>query len=208
MVVVCILVFTLNHITAIIALMILIFILMSVGIDSDSFSRFMATGFMCFCFCIRTDDIHYTFCSTCRSSLNTVINISVCSLSDDLSSGAVTYGAGIGSYTVCLTGCLGSNLVCFGMLDIYCVTAGTGICMIRVVLIGMSIGVSDSLKLSSYCKVLCNVSEFSIPACELIVIIFVIGFLDISGSRSVITADNGNLSFFTVDYKCNCVRLK
>ena len=75
------------------------------------------------------------------------------------------------------------------MQYIYGITADTSIGMILVILIGMSIGMLFRIKLSSYCKIFCNICEFFIPSFKAIVICSIMSLCRSSRFFGCLTTD-------------------
>ena len=164
---------------------------------------------MSVCFFVCTDCIHDTCCGTSCSFLHTIVGINVSSLCDSFSSCTATKSTYISSYTVSFASSLLCNFTCLFVLNILTVSASTLISMILIVLIGMRVAMCYSLKHSYYCKVRCNICEFLIPACEIVMICFIVILCGRYGSISVLTADNAlSCIYFTIYNKCYCVNLK
>ena len=133
----------------------------------------------------------------------------MCSLCDSFSSCTATKSTCISSYTVSFASSLLCNFTCLFVLNILTVSASTLISMILIVLVGMRVAMCYSLKHSYYCKVRCNICEFLIPACEIVMICFIVILCGRYGSISVLTADNAlSFIYFTIYNKCYCVNLK
>ena len=92
------------------------------------------------------------------------------------------------------------------MLYILGVAASTLVGMICIILVSVSCeAVLDSFKFCRYGNVRGYVGEFSVPTGEEIVICIVICFIGVCGSGCILTADDSNLGFLTVNDECYCV---